>query len=290
MESADQVNGTSTTHSTLTPEQKDKKKLARRIIKAVQGALEEALRKEAQLGNRPFDKELKDMADLEAILENRNRATHDQSIHHTDGDDAMDLEDPSRELTESYLDRSKPSGDNWSTRFDSSTKENNSRHKDEVTDEAAIRLQLGDGSETIAITGVDANEVVDGVATSIDVVPALSHSGSTNPSTTHPLTPPQAGDNLLEPIRNGGIPWYLQPFDISGTTVMEERWTGPEVLRDMSEELSEIEDEVLNQMVEDVDMAEASADTAGVAIATPAPQTATLKMKKKPKRKRPVGW
>ena len=46
-------------------------------------------------------------------------------------------------------------------------------------------------------------------------------------------------------LGSGGIPWYQQNFNPEGTIVHEERWTGPEVLRGMSEELSEMDDEEL---------------------------------------------
>jgi NuA3 HAT complex component NTO1 len=37
----------------------------------------------------------------------------------------------------------------------------------------------------------------------------------------------------------------VEQFDPDGTTIHEERWTGPEVLRGMSEELSEMDEEEL---------------------------------------------
>lgn len=45
-----------------------------------------------------------------------------------------------------------------------------------------------------------------------------------------------------------GIPWYLIPFDPSGTTIYQERWDGRDVMRDLSEELSEMDEEDLQGM------------------------------------------
>jgi NuA3 HAT complex component NTO1 len=63
---------------------------------------------------------------------------------------------------------------------------------------------------------------------------------------TEPLTPPRSEKNLLNPLHNGGIPWYLEPFDIHGTTVYEPVWAGREVLKAMSEDLSELDDDELD--------------------------------------------
>lgn len=60
-----------------------------------------------------------------------------------------------------------------------------------------------------------------------------------------PLTPPRSEKDMTTPFARGGIPEYLELFDISGTTIHDERWTGRDVLRGMSEELSEMGDEEL---------------------------------------------
>jgi NuA3 HAT complex component NTO1 len=46
----------------------------------------------------------------------------------------------------------------------------------------------------------------------------------------------------------GGIPWYLAPFDPIGTTIHEERYMGRAVLRDMSEELSDMDEDTLTEL------------------------------------------
>jgi NuA3 HAT complex component NTO1 len=43
----------------------------------------------------------------------------------------------------------------------------------------------------------------------------------------------------------------MQPFDPIGTTIHEERWTGRDVMRGMSEELSELDEDELKDLVED---------------------------------------
>jgi NuA3 HAT complex component NTO1 len=55
--------------SGLSIEQREKRKLAKRIIKAIQPALEDAIRKESELNRKPFEKELKE---LDVILDYGN--------------------------------------------------------------------------------------------------------------------------------------------------------------------------------------------------------------------------
>lgn len=84
-------------------------------------------------------------------------------------------------------------------------------------------------------------------------VPALSNSGSTNPShgQVEPPTPPRSEKDLLAPLAHGGIPWYLEPFNVQGTTVHEEEWPGRDVLRAMSEQLSELDEDAMNDLVDE---------------------------------------
>ncbi|KAK1826585.1 hypothetical protein QBC39DRAFT_15992 [Podospora conica] len=72
-----------------------------------------------------------------------------------------------------------------------------------------------------------------------------------------PITPPQSngsfGRDPANVLSDGGIPWYLHGFDPEGTTVATEQWTGREVLRSMSEELSDMDDEALKDLEFDVE-------------------------------------
>ena len=74
----------------------------------------------------------------------------------------------------------------------------------------------------------------------------------------------------------GGIPWYVEPFDPDGTILHEERWTGPEVLREMSEELSDIDDDELEGLAaldSDVDKQDMTATTTPSAPVARGPNT-----------------
>ncbi|KAK8212364.1 hypothetical protein IWZ01DRAFT_541049 [Phyllosticta capitalensis] len=282
-EAHEQLNDGGTVHSLLTPEQKDKKKLAKRIVKAIHGPLEDATRKEGQLAGKPFEKELQE---LEALLESSVPSRPESALAAVDGGSDDEAENPDEmqdvKMTDAPVESQAngnpqtngvshgPNGTNEET--DATGQAKDEPGHDGNSDDAAIKQQL-QVEQQPAVTGTSKEEP--GTAApaagerqgSVGTAPALSLSGSTHPSTSHPdpLTPPRSEGDLLAPLAQGGIPWYVQSFDPHGTTIHEERWLGREVVRGMSEELSEIGDDVLDGMQEemqcgiDEDMGEASA-------------------------------
>lgn len=65
-----------------------------------------------------------------------------------------------------------------------------------------------------------------------------------------PLTPALSSQEEVHPFASGGIPWYMVPFDPVGTTIQEERWTGRDLVRGMSEELSDMDEEELSGLID----------------------------------------
>lgn len=243
----------------LSLEQREKRKLAKRIIKSTQPSLEDALRKESELSGKPFEKELKD---LDRILENSvlsRRASLPL------------LEEPQRDQTggkeelpngkETTADEEVAIGDKVQGPADED------RHDDFTHMDASII----DSTKEVEVNAVSNNqngehlEPVDKEALNGDSKAIHEDASSTNvyPHTDsvganenqRPILPPHNprvdGEQELPPLAQGGIQWYMQPFDPIGTTIHEERWTGREVLRGMSEELSEIDEDELRDLVDD---------------------------------------
>lgn len=116
-----------------------------------------------------------------------------------------------------------------------------------------------------------------------------------NKPPTEPLSPPISHDShpaigrAPSPIRDttsvfaqGGIPWYLEPFDPSGTTVHDERYMGRAVMRDMSEELSDMDEGTLMEL-EEAGKEATPVPTKGMEAKTPV--TAKKAAKKKGRRR-----
>lgn len=220
-------------HSNLTPEQKELKKLVKRMTKGLQILLEEATRKEAELAGRPYEK----LPDLEKLLsenlQRRSSVLSQESVRQTtEGDqttverameDAVDGEEAAVIAEKDDMQLAPTPDDNAA----------DAHHAhDDAADEAAIAAQLG--QDTLhASHMLPRDDVMD-----VD--------NTEENRRAEPLTPPRSEKNLLNPFGNGGVPWYLENFDIEGTTVYDERYTGRKVLRDMSEELSELDDDELD--------------------------------------------
>ena len=244
----------------MTVEQRERRKLAKRIVKAVQPALEEALRNEGELSGRPFEKQIRE---LDMMLDN-SILSHHETYSGFNNEEEVEI----RSLPKTPNGRHTPlpirrngegidqDGDNEfsGTQFAGSKKADT--HDVDMVDAPNEPAEELDGS-IVQLNGELSANTEQAVAAN---TPPASTNGikgdgnqepmnlPDNPSAParEPPTPPLSLEGLQHSnIIAGGIPWYFEPFDPDGTTIHEERWTGPEVLREMSEELTDIDDEEL---------------------------------------------
>lgn len=206
----------------LSLEQREKRKLAKRIIKAIQPALEDAIRKESELNRKPFEKELKD---LDVILDHSVMSQRGDSIE-PEGETELELAQP----------ESKPEPMEGVEATDDATQvPPESQPADEIVPPSE---NTGDrtGKEPTVEEPVRRDEV---------------NKPNVNVAYYRHPTPVLTDEDQQLPLAQGGIQWYMQPFDPSGTTVHEERWTGRDVMRGMSEELSELDEDELKDLVDE---------------------------------------
>lgn len=247
----------------LTPEQKEKKKLAKRIIKAVQPALEDAMRKESELYRKPFEKELQDM-DLNLLLEASISSRRDSMAVSAAG--YVSEEEPevqkqiatnglsgrSSELTLGSPVKSMGAGENEMEGAEYRNIANGTANEHEASGKEFnnTRQTPMKGMPVHQPTPEDSNTTPS--AADLNYIPEAKLSHTSAPQAHVPPTPPlSSGGDHQTPLSNGGVPWYMEPFDPTGTTIQEERWTGREVTRAMSEELSDMEEEELSGLVEE---------------------------------------
>lgn len=216
-----------------TPEQTELRAKARNILRASQPLLEDALRKESELTGRPFAQQMKELD--EALISRRNSlaehptgdATIVESIEHipngisTPEPQDVEMEDVSNQIeiepeTTIALDAEKPA----------------------AGPELAAPHLVAANTPPASTNGI-VNSQSNGEATQNGVVEPVSNAA--------PPTPPMSleGQGTHPALGTGGIPWYVEQFDPFGTTIYEERWTGQQVLREMSEELSEMDEDEL---------------------------------------------
>ena len=258
---------------TLTAEQKDLRRLAKRIIKAVQPSLEGAIRSEAELGGRPFEKELRE---LEMFLDHGILSRRNSTAASLGDPVELDSTNPNPCSAGETVVTQSLTGQvvvqQAGTNGDSSGKAASGNLTLEGQMTEMVHVGTSNASHETGpgnfLNGIDERRIENGGTTTGS---EPGHSTTTSPTTqvvmqaalpahralqpTIPPTPPlSSADDLLAPLLYGGIPWYMEPFDPVGTTIQEERWTGREVVRGMSEELSELDDEELEGLVDEEDM------------------------------------
>ncbi|KAJ6000044.1 hypothetical protein N7481_000453 [Penicillium waksmanii] len=207
----------------LSIEQREKRKLAKRIIKAIQPALEDAIRNESELNRKPFEKELKE---LDVILD------HSVLSAEPEGDTEFDI-GPHDTKTEAM------EGIEHTTVV-------------EDTGEGKVPRETQAQAKTTELNGAPNEEEA---AAPEEAVAESELAEEIKPNAgpiyrRHPTPVLTEADQRL-PLAQGGIQWYMQPFDPIGTTIHEERWTGRDVMRGMSEELSELDEDELKDLVEE---------------------------------------
>lgn len=233
-------------HSALSQEQKELKKLTKRIVKAAKEMLDVARRKEADLKGIPFEKEMSEWAAFDARLENSVQQRRPSAL--TPGDSSDKL---SGNTSVSALGGASPSP-RTSTELASDAKMTDVNDT-MGTDSSAVVLNGNNESTNNArpqkmITDINTHPLSPPISTSSTTQQAdgsVSTVASAAASNTRPSTALKK-----DPWTKGGVPWYLAPFDISGTTVHEERWTGMETMRAMSETLSEMDEATLQDVLE----------------------------------------
>lgn len=276
------TNNTLARDSTI--EYKEKKKLAKRIIKAVQSSLEDATRKESELCRKPFEKELRE---LDIVFENSFISRRDSLANSLGGEiSELDAEDQRPSVGEGSAPHLNNDHDGSSRNgiVDGHTLET-SNSTNHTLSESASSYPDSTFQQDLTIAGLDIQTEVDDVSASTKYTagahqPTPEDSNATPPTNgnvnhghhaaeigstisleqndkpvhrVEPPTPPSSSEGDVHSLSNGGIPWYMGPFDPVGTTIEEERWTGRELVRGMSEELSDMDEEELSGLV-DVEM------------------------------------
>lgn len=237
----------------LTSEEREQRAMARRLIKTVQPLLEEALRKEAELTGRPYEQQIKEMdemifsrraslsesveiAQLEADVAPLPNGTNDSTPEVGEAAVDVEMQDPGDEEVE-YINGHafpvvKPVKD--VSMMDVDTVELTNGHGlPHVNGDIVTSIEVSTNTPPASTNGLRK----DGDASGIQTKEGVLH---------EPPTPPMSMEgNQALTISQGGIPWYVEAFDPVGTTIHDERWMGQEVLRAMSEELSEMDEDEL---------------------------------------------
>ncbi|KAI0402697.1 hypothetical protein F4802DRAFT_341784 [Xylaria palmicola] len=241
---------------------RDRKKLGKRILKAVQPQLEMALRLEAEANHRSFENLKQELeAMIEASLEYRPKAV--LAADDGEGEQSQDVimvDSSVAVIAVSGVNHHETEPENGDITMADVDNQATSTDGNIEVDTSTIESSLkAEGTQTTAdVDPVSSSDVLetkpDGSGTSdaqsINTPPATNGyiSVQLNPQPVPP-TPPQSNGSLgrqpMDVLTDGGVLWYLQDFEPEGTSAAEEQWDGRNIERNLSEELTEIDDDEL---------------------------------------------
>jgi NuA3 HAT complex component NTO1 len=270
---------------------KERKKLAKRIIKAIQPQLEAAIRAEADVTCKPVDKMVHDLeALLEASLQPRPQSiivsVPDTNIEYETSTLVVETEKASDVVDGDTIAVLKPDTETLESiavdRMDVDLHDEDA--PGEEVDDAEIFAPVATSVQnSIATGGLESVGSGERASQSRPDHPSNGIKSSDTPPDTNgyiqalehhqppPPTPPistggarsTSGQDITmvdsNSLTDGGIPWHMKKFDPIGTTVLDKQWTGRDVVRGMSEELSEIDDDELKGMGEEMEGIEGEA-------------------------------
>lgn len=247
------------------PDYKYRKLLVSRIVKAVKAPFEDALRKESEMCQKSIENEF---ANLDKLLE--NSASRRGSLAGSEfGSGEAGLIQSSAFINDGSLDGYQVNG---------ATIEGAPGEID-VDFAATTHASAGESNpkrRRPTPESMPSTNGVNGISSKVNGFRSASDLASGAISTREPPTPPMSFEGDQQPLACGGIPWYMDPFDPVGTTIHEERWTGRELVRGMSEDLSDMDEEELSSLVP-VDAGDAPSLVNGVS----AEQAAKAKARKR---------
>jgi len=277
-------------------ETRDRRRLAKRMLKALQPLLEAALRAEAEICNKPIDALVKELEGMvEASLEVRRptiTVSHDEGSAAKPSQD-LEMADAPEEAQIIVADQSEGEAiavanvdvdaddmmdldDDSSQRLvdpDASIEVANASETDGIdsgktngTMSSNASVATAEQHQEVDADAKEENQLTNGFNSKASGSPPslpgaeYSQQGPTQLTIGDPLTPPQSNgsfgrstENPTNVLSEGGVVWYLKPFQPQGTSVVEEEWTGRQAVRSLSEELTDMDEETLEHLGFDVD-------------------------------------
>lgn len=264
---------------------RERRKLGKRILKAVQPLLEMSLLVESEISTKPpegLQRELEALIDASIdIGRHLNAMAHNAPAQVAEDTIMLDAPEPSSEVHPTI--KSEPlaggSGIISSGGDVMDTAENDEDDQDEEDDDdddedddndgegeeegdsievntVGLGIMTGRPSGGLGITqemNIKSARVNSAIASETPPNSTSSYVVMTRPSQDGPPTPPQSNGSLgnepADPLSEGGVLWYLRALEPHGTSILEEHWAaGRDAVRTLSEELTDLDDEVFKDL------------------------------------------
>ncbi|POS76337.1 PHD finger domain-containing protein [Diaporthe helianthi] len=269
-----------TKHSSYS-EAKDRKRLGKRILKSVQPQLEAALKAEADITSKPFDslqQELEGMIDASLEIRKDFGSQPQPEVTAQSSQDVIMVDAAEGPITVAVA-----SQDLAGEAAESDDRMDIDEQSIEVKEEETAQANGGIDEEAIPIGDGDAGDNDKGLPSLVKSAPTPPETNGYVPVSQHsqqltPLTPPQSNGSLGRgadtTLTEGGVPWYLKNFELDGTTAIEEQWAGRDAVRSLSEELTDMDEEELNDLEFNVEDSTITASPVEAPLAVPSGSSA----------------
>lgn len=242
---------------------RERRKLGKRILKAVQPQLEAALKIEAEILFKSFDALQKDLeAKYTASLEPQQTPAP-SSYQDDENDDSHDTIMVDASIPGQITVKPRPAdGEDEIMDIEVQYKDNIEVKTSEagtLNRDGSMDVEMMDETHVEAIvTNGDHSQTPPGKS-KFDTDPPLEPNA--------PPTPPQSNGSLekepSDPLADGGVVWYMKDFEPSGTSAVGDSWAvgRDAAMRMLSEDLTDLDDEELKGLGMDVDDAMAEVAT-----------------------------
>ncbi|KAF4971318.1 hypothetical protein FZEAL_9884 [Fusarium zealandicum] len=227
---------------------RERRKLGKRILKAVQPHLEAALKVESEISQKPFESL---QSEWEAMLDKSVEASRPMAAANQDkpSDEANDTIMVDAELQITVKADPASDGDAMDTAPDGDNEGGN------------IEVSTNIDVDTSDLNLVDEEEKRDALPNTVkstDTPPDTDgYVSKPRPAQSGPPTPPHSNGSLglepVDPLTDGGVLWYLKGYEPKGTSVLGDHWAGRDAVRMLSEDLTDLDDEELKGLGMDVD-------------------------------------
>jgi NuA3 HAT complex component NTO1 len=240
---------------------RERKKLGKRILKAVQPQLEVALRLEAEANHRSFESLKQELEGaIEASLEYRPKAVATNGdVEGEKSQDVIMVDSSAAVIAANGLkleDAGTGSGNVDVTMTDADHQGTSTDGNIDVDTSSPMAIDNAQGKDDMVMAAhsqaTETKPDISVMNNDLDVNTPPETNGY-NPmmptSQPAPPTPPQSNSSLerqpSDTLTDGGVLWYLQGFEPEGTSAVQEEAEDTNAVRSQSEELTEIDDDEL---------------------------------------------
>jgi NuA3 HAT complex component NTO1 len=241
---------------------RERRKLGKRILKAVQPLLETALRVESEISNKSYESMQKELENIiDTSVDTSRGAMAFAATKQEEGEEdtiMVDAPDSSEITVKSRFDEdAEGEGDAMDTAEDADDKDGGNIEVNTSNLSIAVKAEAPAASprksKRTKSNGMPTSETPPESEAEVNLAPPAGSTGVPGPPTP-PHSNGSFGKEPADPLTEGGILWYFKGMQPRGTSIVGEHWAaGRAAVRMLSEELTDLDDEELKGLRAEVD-------------------------------------